>query len=134
VIRLPFSLRHAGLALGLLGIVAASDPALASDSFASEASHAAGGAAIAGTLTYFADHYRPQYRGWIGFSASVAMGIALEGLDAANGNGFSGLDALSHALGAAAGAFVTDQYILAPVVKPEGKQGAYLGVQARVAF
>ena len=120
--------------LFLLGIVSASGPARASDSFESEASHAAGGAAIAGTITYFADHYRPEHRGWIGFSASVAMGIALEGLDAANGHGFSVLDAASHALGAAAGAFVTDRYILAPVVKPEGKQGAYLGVNARVKF
>lgn len=122
------------LFLGLAVVVAPTGRARASDSLNSELSHAAGGAAMAGAVTYFADHYRPRYRGWIGFATSVGIGIILEGVDLANGDGFSVLDAGSNLLGAAAGAFVTDRFILRSVVEPTGEQGAYLGVRSELLF
>lgn len=124
----------ASLFMSLVVIVATTGRVQASDSFNSEFSHAAGGALMAGAVTVFADDYRPQYRGWIGFATSVGVGVALEGVDSANGYGFSVLDAASNALGAAIGAFVTDHYFLMPVIRPSGEQGAYLGVKGKLAF
>ena len=120
--------------MALVAVVAMAGRAQASDSFNSEFSHAAGGAAMAGIATYIADDYWPQDRGWIGFSVSAAMGVALEGVDSARGNGFSALDVVSNALGGAVGAFVTDRYILMPVVKKDREQGAYLGVKGEFKF
>lgn len=126
--------RSLSLFAGLALLLAAAVPARASDSAASEASHAAGGAVIAGAVTYLADDHWPKYRGWIGFGAGTLVGIVGEAVDSANGNGFSGLDVAATALGAAIGAFVTDQYILMPVVEPDSEQGAYLGVAGRYRF
>jgi len=122
------------LVSGVVMAVAMAGSAQATDSFNSEISHVAGGAAMAGVATYFADDHWPQDRGWIGFSTSVELGVALEGVDSANGNKFSVLDAASNALGAAVGAFATDHYILMPAVEPPGKQGAFLGVTGKFKF
>jgi len=124
----------ASLFMGLVVVVATTGRAQASDSFNSEFSHAVGGAVMAGAVTIFADDYRPQYRGWIGFATSVGLGVALEGVDLATGSGFSTLDAASNALGAAIGAYFVDRYFLMPVIQPSGKQGAFLGVKGKLAF
>ncbi len=60
----------------------------ANDSFQSEVSHAAGGAAIAGAVTYLADAWRPtKYRGWMGFGVSVVAGLTIEYFDSNSRDG-----------------------------------------------
>jgi len=130
----PISRYLASGFIALAVIAAMAGRAQATDSVNSELSHVAGGAVVAGVATYIADDFWPQDRGWVGFSVSAALGVVLEGVDAAKGNGFSALDAVSTALGAAAGAFVTDRYILKPAVRSDRAQGAYLGVKGEFKF
>lgn len=100
----------------MFGLLSAS--VQANDSFNSELSHFAGGAAIGAGFTAVADHYGyREHRGWIGFGISTGIGVVGE-LASRNGD-FSALDAGVNALGAALGAFATDRWILAPVVLPE---------------
>ncbi|USV58773.1 hypothetical protein [Aeromonas encheleia] len=107
---------HTGVILFLL-----STGAQANDSFNSELSHAIGGAAMGAGFTALSDYYGySEHRGWIGFGISTGIGVAGELIERATGKGdFSALDAGSNALGAAIGAFVTDRWILAPVLLPE---------------
>jgi peptidoglycan/LPS O-acetylase OafA/YrhL len=105
----------------------------ATDSFNSEASHFIFGAALAGGITAVVDHWYPEqreYRGWWGFGIS-SVGAALESLYEynINGNGRNqAIDAASHIAGSALGAYVTDQYILEPVIKNSASEGRYIGV------
>jgi hypothetical protein len=105
----------------------------ATDSFNSEASHFIFGAALAGGITAVVDHWFPEqreYRGWWGFGIS-SVGAALESLYEynINGNGRNqAIDAASHIAGSALGAYVTDQYILEPVIKNSASEGRYIGV------
>jgi len=100
----------------IFGLLSAS--VQANDSFNSELSHFAGGAAMGAGFTAVADHYGSrEHRGWIGFGISTGIGVVGE-LASRNGD-FSALDAGVNALGAALGAFATDRWILAPVVLPE---------------
>lgn len=88
------------------------------DGPSSELGHAAGGAVIAGAATYVADAYWPDLnRGWAGFCFSALAGCAGEAAQWASGSEFSLLDAASHAAGAALGAWVTDRFILLPVIR-----------------
>ncbi|MCG9723179.1 hypothetical protein [Shewanella sp. Isolate7] len=66
--RLPLAL--------LLGLGLFSGQVSASNGFNSEASHAAGGAVMAGALVWASDAWTLQYdRAWVGFSVSAAIGI-----------------------------------------------------------
>ena len=87
--------------------------------------HAAFGGVLAGGFTWGANYWWPEYRALVGFGASATLGVLGE---AASKNGFSALDAGSHALGAAIGAFITDEYLLAPVIKREAGHTSYIGV------
>lgn len=105
----------------------------ANDSFNSELSHFAGGAAMGAGFTAIADHfgYR-EHRGWIGFGVSTCIGVAGELLERASDHGdFSALDAGANVLGAAVGAYGTDRWLLAPVVLPEAH---YVGLMSRYRF
>jgi len=123
--------RSLSLFAGLALLLAASVPARASDSAASEASHAAGGAVIAGAVTYLADDHWPKYRGWIGFSAGTLAGIVGEAVDSANGNGFSGLDVAATALGAAIGAVTFSGSVIAFLKLNGNMSGAPILLPAR---
>ena len=105
----------------------------ANDSFNSELSHVAGGAAMGAGFTYLADYYGEQERrGWIGFGTAAGIGVLGEAIELASGNGeFSALDAGSNALGAAIGAFVTDQWVLMPVVN---SRDHYIGLTGRITL
>ncbi|MBV7316298.1 hypothetical protein [Shewanella sp. NIFS-20-20] len=107
-------------------------------SFNSEISHVAGGAVMAGAVVALSDHYWPQYnRAWVGFGVSALIGTLAElNQYSRNENSIEEalLDATSHALGSAIGAYLTDQYILSPVIKPDIKQGTFVGVQASFRF
>lgn len=103
----------------------------ANDSLNSELSHVAGGAAMGAGFTYLADYYgEKELRGWIGFGTAAGIGVLGEAIELASGNGeFSALDAGSNALGAAIGAFVTDQWVLMPVVN---SRDHYVGITGRI--
>ena len=103
----------------------------ANDSLNSELSHVAGGAAMGAGFTYLADYYgEKEHRGWIGFGTAAGIGVLGEAIELASGNGnFSALDAGSNALGAAIGAFVTDQWVLMPVVN---SRDHYVGLTGRI--
>lgn len=97
----------------------------ASDGLTSELSHAAGGALLAGVVTRaYSDS---EHRAWIGFAVS-ATGIVLaeqRGLASSVAAEVKSarLDVTYHVVGAALGAWVTDRYVLLPIVTP-----SYVGV------
>jgi len=112
--------------------------AYATDSFNSEAAHFVFGAALAGGITAVVDNYYPEYRehrAMIGFGIS-SVGAVLESAYSysENGNGRNQvLDALSHIAGSALGAYVTDEYILAPVIQNSASEGRYVGLSLTYA-
>ncbi|MEO8187554.1 MAG: hypothetical protein ABI580_09360 [Burkholderiaceae bacterium] len=99
--------------------------ASANDNIKSEMSHAIFGGVVAGAVTWGASYRWPEHRALVGFGAAASLGVLTE---AASKNGFSALDAGSNALGAAIGALVTDEYLLAPVIKREAGHTSYIGV------
>lgn len=111
----------------------------ASDGFNSEASHFTGGAVMAGGITAVVDSYYPEYkadRGMIGFGVSSIAIIIEQSIEySINGGARSQmLDAASHIVGSALGAFITDKYILLPVVKDLGSDGKYVGLNVQHNF
>jgi hypothetical protein len=111
----------------------------ANDSFNSEISHVIGGAVMAGGITAVIDRYYPEYRenrGMIGFGLSSAAIIAFESVYSAFHGDIRGqlLDVASHTAGSAVGAFVTDRYILSPVVQNSPTEGKYVGLVMKRTF
>ncbi|MDX9900022.1 MAG: hypothetical protein RBT22_00835 [Aliarcobacter sp.] len=111
----------------------------ASDSANSEASHFVGGAVMAGGITAVVDQYYPEYksdRGMIGFGISSIAVLAEQSIEyAINGNARGQLlDAASHIVGSALGAFITDRYILLPVLKDSTRDGKYVGLSVQHSF
>ncbi|MDP3466107.1 MAG: hypothetical protein Q8R86_10100 [Sulfuricurvum sp.] len=111
----------------------------ANDSFNSEMSHVVGGAVMAGGITAVVDRYYPEYkadRGMIGFGISSLSIIAFESVTVALRGDAKGqlLDVASHITGSAFGAFVTDKFILSPVVKNSTSEGKFIGLRAGVSF
>lgn len=111
----------------------------ANDSFSSEASHFTGGALLAGGITAVVDQYYPEYkseRGMLGFEISSAAVILEQSIEfAINGKAKSQLmDAASHILGSALGAYITDKYILLPVIKDSSTDGKYVGLNVQHRF
>ncbi|MDO9207594.1 MAG: hypothetical protein Q7T91_05025 [Sulfuricurvum sp.] len=111
----------------------------ANDSFNSEMSHVVGGAVMGGGITAVVDRYYPEYkedRGMIGFGISSLTIVAFESVTVALRGDAKGqlLDVASHIAGSAFGAFVTDKFILSPVVKNSTNEGKFIGLQAAVSF
>lgn len=111
----------------------------ANDSFNSEMSHVIGGAVIAGGITAVVDSYYPEYkadRGMIGFGISSLTIIAFESVTVALRGDAKGqlLDVASHMAGSAFGAFVTDKFILAPVVTNSPAEGKLVGLNVKYSF
>jgi hypothetical protein len=111
----------------------------ANDSFNSEISHVIGGAVMAGGITAVVDSYYPEYkadRGMIGFGVSSLTIIAFESVTVALRGDAKGqlLDVASHIAGSAFGAFVTDKFILSPVVENSTSEGKFIGLRAGVSF
>ncbi|MFH0709936.1 MAG: hypothetical protein V2A75_07010 [Pseudomonadota bacterium] len=111
----------------------------ANDSFNSEASHVIGGAVIAGAITAVVDGYYPEYkdnRGMIGFGISSVAMIVHESITIAIRGDAKGqiLDAAMHIAGSAVGAFITDKYILAPVINDSPVEGKYVGLTLQHSF
>ncbi|MEO7851941.1 MAG: hypothetical protein ABIR94_06750 [Rubrivivax sp.] len=110
----------------------------ANDSFNSEFSHFAGGAITASAATAVADHYGVQQRAWVGFWTSTGISLVLEGVQViANGSSQikgAALDFGSNLIGAAIGAWVTDRYLLQPVIAKDSQGHYTVGVAFGMAF
>jgi len=111
----------------------------ANDSFNSEISHVVGGAVIAGGITAMVDRYYPEYRndrGMIGFGVSSIAMIVFESVTIAVRGDAKGqlLDIASHITGSAFGAFVSDGYILSPIVHNSPVEGKYVGLALQHSF
>ncbi len=121
----------------LIVLMLSVSPAKANDSFGSEFSHAAGGAAMAGALVWASDTWwSASDRAWIGFSVSTALGAVSQYYEYSQGTNTGKeafLDAASHAIGSAIGAYVTDRYLLMPVISPE-PDGTYVGLLVSVHY
>ena len=110
----------------LLGIgTCLAGQASANDNIKSEMGHAIFGGVVAGTVTWGANYRWPEHRALVGFGAAASLGVLTE---VTSKNGFSALDAGSNALGAAIGTLITDEYLLAPVIKREAGHASYIGV------
>ena len=113
--------------------------AQADNSFGSEFSHFVGGAVMAGGITAVVDSYYPEYkadRGMIGFGISSVAIAAEQTIEYALRGNARGqlLDIISHVAGSALGAWVTDKYILSPVVQNSASEGKYIGLQAGIRY
>lgn len=88
------------------------------DGMTSQVPHALGGALLAGVITKAFDE--SEHRALIGFSISTALVVAVEGSRLGTGDRRNSqlLDIGYHTLGAAIGAWVTDKYILMPIIAP----------------
>ena len=86
------------------------------DGLTSELSHAAGGALLASAVTRF--YSESENRAWIGFALSTSAIVLESAYQISRGAKRSSqlLDIGSHAAGAALGAWVTDKYVLMPVI------------------
>jgi hypothetical protein len=87
---------------------------------------------MASACTAIADHYRVQHRARVGFGASSLLGLFAETLQVASNSQPSmrsaWLDVGSNALGAAAGAWVIDRYLLKPTVTRDATEHALIDV------
>lgn len=130
---------RAFLAAMALGSLAVGSDCRANDSAGSEISHVFAGMAIAGGATAAADYFGAgQNRGWIGFGVSVGVSLIEETAQViSNGSSQvrgSSLDFASNLVGAAIGAWVTDKYILAPVVTKDATGHQRIGIAMRMSF
>ncbi|MDD4855658.1 MAG: hypothetical protein PHQ22_03320 [Sulfuricurvum sp.] len=111
----------------------------ANNSASSEMSHVVGGSVLAGGITAVVNSYYPEYkenRGMIGFEISSAAIIVEQSIEFALHGNAKGqiLDAISHIAGSAFGAFVTDKYILAPVINTSPLEGKSVGLTLQHSF
>ncbi|MFY3326090.1 hypothetical protein ACOSZP_09335 [Vibrio fluvialis] len=119
----------------LLVVVAllASPVKAGNNSVNSEFSHAVGGAAMAGAFVWASDvWWSKEDRGWVGFYISTALGAVSQYYEYERGTNTGKeafLDAASHALGS----YVTDRYLLAPVIAPE-EHGTYVGLTVSLRY
>ena len=102
-----------------LSVLALSGAAHAYDGASSELSHTAFSAALAGAVTHA--YCGSENRAWIGFAVATGASALHQGYQATHGASKSGslLDFASSAIGAALGAWVTNRYILTPILKPK---------------
>lgn len=111
----------------------------ATETWSSEGSHFLGAALLSGGATAVVnqfDEYK-QDRKMIGFGISTIYGIVDQSIQyIENGNaGGQLLDLGAHILGSAVGAWLTDEYILSPVVIDNSKtEGKYVGVTMNYTF
>ncbi len=124
----------------LLSILLLTSQLQANSSTGSELSHVAGGVVMAGAITAVVDNYFPDYtedRQLIGFGISSLLIIIEQGIEIAqDSSDVQGemLDMAAHIGGSALGAYITDQYILAPVIKVSPQGDKAIGLQVTHSF
>lgn len=111
----------------------------ANEDLSSEFSHFAGGAVLAGGATAIVDHYYPEYRSdreIIGFGISAIAVLVDQSIQYAEYGNMRGqlLDTAAHLVGSALGAWITDGYILSPVIQNSPTEGKYLGMNFHYSF
>lgn len=121
-------------------LMIAGAPSWANDSAGSEISHVVSGGLIAGAVTKFADDRGWEDRRWVGFATSVGISLVMEGVQVLTsddrGKQFrsSAMDFTANLIGAAVGAWVTDKYLLTPVVGRDAQGHRKVGVALNMAF
>ena len=112
--------------------------AWANDSVNSELSHVVSGALIAAGAAAIGDRYGVEDRRWFGFSTSVGFSAVIEGaqilVTGPDQVGPSALDFTANLVGAALGAWVTDRYLLQPVISRDAQGRRVLGATLSMAF
>lgn len=125
-------------AAALAAGVAAGAPAQAYDGISSEGAHVVGSAVFAGVVTALASDAYPEQRAWIGFGVSAGACVLSELVPLAAGKTTrvrsAALDIGSEVLGAALGAWITDSYILKPVVAKDASGRLVVGAVFGKAF
>ncbi|HHO65322.1 MAG TPA: hypothetical protein ENJ71_02250 [Epsilonproteobacteria bacterium] len=112
----------------------------ANSSTGSELSHVAGGAVMAGAITAIVDNYFPEYaedRQLIGFGLSSILIIIEQGIEIAQDSSDAKgemMDATAHIGGSIIGAWITDEYILSPIVKTSPEGDRTVGLQVSHSF
>jgi len=112
----------------------------ANSSSGSELSHVAGGVVMAGAITAIVDSYFPDYaedRQLWGFGLSSLLIIIEQGIEVAqDSSDVKGelLDATAHIGGSVIGAWVTDKYILSPIVRTSPEGDRTIGLQVSHSF
>ncbi|ABM02647.1 hypothetical protein Ping_0803 [Psychromonas ingrahamii 37] len=106
--------------------------------FNSEISHFAGGAVSTAAAVVIIDKYFPeQNSAWVGFALSSTVDALLEYRQYQLGDNSASaalLDASSHALGAAVGAYLTGKYIITPTVALDANNNFYTGINIAFDF
>ena len=115
------------IALTLLSIQASADN-LGPDKRA----HFIGGIFTGGVATAAADRFWPEHRLLAGILLGTLPGLGIEIADSTNDAGFSTGDLLADFTGALIGAFVTDTWILKPVVS--GGPNQFVGLEFNQDF
>ena len=115
----------------LLLAALATGAAAADDFGPDKRSHFLGGVLLGGLGAKVADYAIPDHRFLVGTALGTLPGLCIEIADSTTASGFSGGDLLADFLGAAIGAYVTDSFILRPVVHtgPDKFVGMQIGKQ-----
>lgn len=112
--------------------------AFAYDGFTSEISHAFAGAGTAMVVSVIAERQGAESPRWIGFGSSVALSLVAEGAQVAGGGAgvgrSSALDFASNLVGAAVGTWLSDRYLLTPVVARDAQGRRVVGAALRLSF
>lgn len=117
--------------IAVIVIMCCTSPALANDGWDSQLPHFGGYAVLAGAATASAGYFGFEHRAMIGFGFSTTIGFIGETTY------FSWLDVFCNVAGASVGAFVTDRYILTPVVATQqdsNHASNYLGLMLSGKF
>ncbi len=109
-----------------------------SSSLNSELSHVAGGGAFTVGISLLTEKYWPEQNStWVGFTVSSAFGILSQYYEYDHGTNTASeaaLDALSHVVGSAIGAYISEEYLITPEISPEPDGGTSLGIALHFDF
>ncbi|MCW8996100.1 MAG: hypothetical protein OQK77_09845 [Psychromonas sp.] len=126
------------ITLFLFILISTNTFAQGTSTFSSEISHFAGGAVSTGVAVVIIDNYFPeQNSAWIGFTLSSTISALAEYRQYKLGENSAEaalLDAASHTLGAAIGAYFTDKYLITPALALEKDGSVYTGINVAVNF
>ncbi len=113
--------------LPLVGVILNPSAACADDCFNSEASHFLGSAAFASVSTVVIAKYFPKVKkpALKGFMIAASEAVIAEGVSHFTGGKFSALDAISGSAGAAAGAYATNKWYVAPRLNSRDGERTY---------
>lgn len=134
----PASVKTLLATLAFLAACLFAPTAAATDSATNQLARTAGGIATGAFATIIADRMEVRERGWAGFFASSTIGVGVAAAQSGgSGSGRTssfGSNLVSHVVGSAIGAFVTDGFLLRPVVSRDFGGRDAVGVYASLNF